>query len=403
MKWCSRTVCVLFAIGIFGAKTFAETPVAAGAIQIVSPVNHSFELHLSELNEILENENIKDRHVVVVSIAGAYRQGKSFLLNFFLKFLYAQYQKHDVTDWIGDYLTTSEFEGFKSRSGRERETTGIWIWSEIFTYDFENGDKVAIVLMDTQGIFDSRSSVHDCTTIFSLSMMLSSVQCYNLMGNIKEDDLQHLELFTEYGRLALEQTNEKPFENLLFIVRDWPFAVETNYGWNGQKIVEEIFAGNEEQTPEMRQLRDRIKSSFEKIEAFLMPHPGFAVAHGKNFAGEMAQIDEEFQQYVKELIPGVLAPEKLVVKKINGQKIRARDFTQYLQAYTNIFNGDTLPEAKTVLMATAEASSLILYNDCLSQYVNAMDKAFENVDSFLGQQDLQTLHANTKTAALTQV
>lgn len=60
------------------------------AIRIVTPVNHTFHLELSELKPILENGHIKDRHVVVVSIAGAFRQGKSFLLNFFVKYLQAQ-------------------------------------------------------------------------------------------------------------------------------------------------------------------------------------------------------------------------------------------------------------------------------------------------------------------------
>lgn len=63
---------------------------SAGPIQIVIPKNQTYELEIDELNHILNADDIKDRHIVVVSIAGASRQGKSFLLNFFLKFLYAQ-------------------------------------------------------------------------------------------------------------------------------------------------------------------------------------------------------------------------------------------------------------------------------------------------------------------------
>lgn len=60
------------------------------AYNLISLENHIFQLHLGEFKRILENENIKDRYVVVVSIAGAFRKGKSFLMNFFLKYLYAQ-------------------------------------------------------------------------------------------------------------------------------------------------------------------------------------------------------------------------------------------------------------------------------------------------------------------------
>lgn len=63
---------------------------SVGAIQIIIPKNHKFELQLENLKQIFESANIKDRNVVILSIAGPYRKGKSFILNFFLRYLYAQ-------------------------------------------------------------------------------------------------------------------------------------------------------------------------------------------------------------------------------------------------------------------------------------------------------------------------
>lgn len=85
-----RIISVLFLIGIFHLENSVADFDSGRAIQIIVPVNHSFHLQVDEIKAILENENIKDRHVVVVSIAGAFRQGKSFLMNFFIKYLYAQ-------------------------------------------------------------------------------------------------------------------------------------------------------------------------------------------------------------------------------------------------------------------------------------------------------------------------
>lgn len=60
-------------------------------IQIVQPTDdHTFVLKIDALETILNAESIRDRYVVVVSIADALRQGKSFLLNFYLQYLNAQ-------------------------------------------------------------------------------------------------------------------------------------------------------------------------------------------------------------------------------------------------------------------------------------------------------------------------
>lgn len=253
---------------------------------------------------------------------------------------------------MGENGTSDEILGFKWQNGRWQGTRGIWMWSEIFTHDDANGDKIAIIVLDTQGIFDRHISFRDSKTIFALSMMLSSVQCYNLMNNIHQDDLQHLQMFTEYGRLASAHSGEKsqkPFQYLLFTVRDWSYPEEIGYGWHGQQIVDEIFTKWEDQASDVRTLHEQIESSFQEIAAYLLPHPGFHVARSRNFNGSLALIDDDFKFYAQELASSLLAPENLVVKTIGGKRIRARDFNKYLQAYVNVFNGNFVPEPKDLI------------------------------------------------------
>lgn len=60
------------------------------AIQIIEPNDHRIQLRTEQFASIFEADNIKDRNVAIISIAGAFRKGKSFLLNYFLRYLYAQ-------------------------------------------------------------------------------------------------------------------------------------------------------------------------------------------------------------------------------------------------------------------------------------------------------------------------
>lgn len=64
----------------------------AEPVQIVK-VNeeaHTFRLSEDDLTRIILQDNVKHRDVVIVSVAGAFRKGKSFLLDFFLRYLYAR-------------------------------------------------------------------------------------------------------------------------------------------------------------------------------------------------------------------------------------------------------------------------------------------------------------------------
>ena len=56
-------------------------------------------------------------------------------------------------------------------------SAGILLWSKPFIITCPStGEDVAVLLMDTQGAFDNRSTVKDSAIVFALSTMIASVQ-----------------------------------------------------------------------------------------------------------------------------------------------------------------------------------------------------------------------------------
>ncbi|XP_035214161.1 atlastin-2-like [Stegodyphus dumicola] len=287
--------------------------------------------------------------------------------------------------------------GFSWRGGCERDTTGILLWSNLFLTHLRNGEEVAILLLDTQGAFDSASTVKDCATVFALSTMISSVQVYNLSQNIQENDLQHLQLFTEYGRLALEDTKERPFQKLLFLVRDWSYPYEAPYGLQGgKKILEKRLTISEKQHPELQQLRKHIRACFADTSCFLLPHPGLKVATNPHFDGRLSDIADNFKENLKTLIPLLLARENLILKEVNGKKITCKELLEYFKAYVKIFQCGELPEPKTMLVATAEANNLAAVTNAKDHYCNAMEKICGGDQPYIRPYQLELHHQHLK-------
>uniref|UniRef100_A0AAX7VSG1 GB1/RHD3-type G domain-containing protein n=1 Tax=Astatotilapia calliptera TaxID=8154 RepID=A0AAX7VSG1_ASTCA len=360
-----------------------------GPVQIVNVCkdDHSFTLEINALSQILLNPKVRDKRVVVVSVAGAFRKGKSFVLDFMLRYMHRQVS----CKWMGN--DDEPLTGFSWRGGSEPETSGIQLWSEVFLVQKSDGEEVAVVLMDTQGAFDDQSTVKDCATIFALSTMTSSIQLYNLSQNIQEDDLQQLQLFTEYGRLAMDEIFQKPFQSLMFLIRDWSFPYEYSYGFKGgNQFLDKRLQVKEAQHEELQTVREHIRSCFTSISCFLLPHPGLKVATSPAFKGQLCDVGPEFRDQLKILIPKLLHPDRLVEKEINGNKVTCSGLLEFFKVYIKIYQGEDLPQPKTMLMATAEANNLAAVASAKDQYYRNMEKVCGGDLPYVSPDSLEEKH-----------
>ncbi|KAL1479462.1 hypothetical protein MTO96_051827 [Rhipicephalus appendiculatus] len=275
-----------------------------------------------------------------------------FLLSFFLRYL----QNNGRSNWMAD-----------------TDAPLPWLSMAARAMNDSNGEEVAVLLMDTQGTFDSESTMKESTMIFSLSMMTSSVQIYNIMNNIKEDDLQHLQFFAEYGRLAQKGKKTQAFQKLLFLVRDWSWPHEFQFGSHGGKsLIASRLKITQGQARELKTLRQHLLSCFSDIDCFLMPNPGPKVVRETSFDGRLADIDEEFREKLEELVHSVLAPENLLVKQVNGKKLSCEHLMTFFRTYVEVFKGSDLPVPASMLVATANATNVAATDRARKHYISAM-------------------------------
>ncbi|GKY92622.1 hypothetical protein MPSEU_000232300 [Mayamaea pseudoterrestris] len=383
---------------IFNEPELLDDDDRRAALQIVSieasEDKHSFAFHKTKLQSILAK--IPPHYKVsVVSVVGAFRTGKSFLLSWFLRYLDSRSSNAAVDDetskekWYHRFQSVGN-DGFDWRAGSERNTTGIWMWSEPHFTTSESGDPLAVLLVDTQGMFDHETNMALTAAIFGFSTLLSSRQIYNVDKRIQEDNLQHLALFSEYARTAVTQegkTNEnqeidgkKPFQQIDFLVRDWQHFDEDVEDAKDYAAMEESMMKyletvlSERQDKDLKDTRDQITSCFENISCYGLVHPGFAATKSK-FTGNVKDLEEDFvgllDRYCSKVFGAAMQP-----KIIHGRELTAAELAPYMDAYAALFtSGDTFPEAATMLEATVAANNTNAVQLAEAKYKELMDRA----------------------------
>ncbi|XP_076818142.1 guanylate-binding protein 7-like isoform X2 [Clavelina lepadiformis] len=322
------------------------------------------------------------------------RQGKSFLLNLFLRYL--QSKRSDT--WLHDENHLIN-KGFGWRGGQKKCTEGIWIWTEPFHVETKEGSLV-IFLMDTQGTFDHETSIKGCSWIFALSTLISSVQIFNIMRQINESHLQHLQLFAEYGKMARKgtnTTNEKDFQHLMFLVRD--SFVPDHFGLEaGRSTLEDILKVRHDHE-DLRSVRQNLLESFKKVDCCLLPKPGDKVEVMKAESPPLKRQDVS-QQFLVEVgkLAQYLFKENLSAKRVNGCKVTGGDLINLIIAYCRVFESGNMPEIQPILEASAQAAMLTLIQQCKSDYKETMEEICGT--NYVRTCLIQEIHGNCKEGIL---
>ncbi|KAJ8367245.1 hypothetical protein AAFF_G00323910 [Aldrovandia affinis] len=200
--------------------------------------------------------------VVVVSIVGMYRTGKSYLMN----------------------RLAGKQTGFSLGSTIQSETKGIWMWC----VPHPRRDDLTLVLLDTEGLGDVEKGdqAHD-NRIFALAVLLSSTLVYNSMGTINNEAVMSLHYVTELTKhIKVKASKEKKeeasefirfFPSFIWAVRDFTLDLELlgktvtadEYLENSLKLVK----GESDQVKYSNAPRECIRNYFPSRKCFVFDQP----------------------------------------------------------------------------------------------------------------------------------
>jgi len=390
-----------------------EIPSEPHAMQIISigteEDQYAFTFHEKKLNAIM-SKIPPGWKVSVVSVVGAFRTGKSFLLSWFLRYLHhLSVSKASSEDnekpWFEQFDSLGN-DAFHWSGGADRNTTGIWMWSQPHFIDrkLDNGEteSLAVLLVDSQGMFDNETTMSLTASIFGLSTLLSSYQIYNVEKRVQEDNLQQLALFSEYARLALEADqvheateNIKPFQKIEFLVRDWQNFDDEEDFEQMEKEMDEYFEKviADRDAKDLQETREQINSCFAETSCYAFVHPGKHVTK-KTYSGDVSQIDETFVKLLDRYCKKVFSLDNLQAKSIQGRQVTAIELGSYIKAYAEMFaSGASFPEASTMLEATAHANNINAVNLAISHYKDTMNRiAGPKCSNFIRAEELNEDH-----------
>lgn len=369
--------------------------------------------------------------VAVVGVMGAFRTGKSFLLDLMLRYLRetssrvvgmdeVDQEECKVPEWVTDKgapmwavkcgdtiaegregMKAGDPDGFLWRPGMEKCTEGMWIWSEAFITKAGDED-VALLLMDTQGAWDARMTKEQSATVFGLTTLMTSRLIYNVSKQIQQDKIDNLVYFTDFAQAALRARRNsvklcedgakvKPFQTLEFLVRDWPhYPEQTSQASGREMMVAHLNQYMDPSVSEDTKSAETLQRMFEEIDVWCLPHPSLRIEKA-SWDGDLAVIEPQFWSFIDSYVKKIFAPENLSAKTTLGTALTVDTFSDVLREFIYAFK-DAAPQAQTFAEAMETSTSLLAKDSALKVLRASMGKeGGADEDAALAPEDFEKL------------
>ncbi|XP_006038165.1 guanylate-binding protein 1-like [Alligator sinensis] len=323
--------------------------------------------------------------VVVVSIVGLYRTGKSYLMN----------------------QLAGKKRGFPLGSTVQSQTKGIWMWC----LPHPRLSDYTLVLLDTEGLGDvEKGNTKNDNQIFALTVLLSSTLVYNSKGTIDEYAMEQLHFVTtlsEHIKVKAQEGEEDEegcqfvrfFPCFIWAVRDFTLELKINehlvteddYLENALKFKKAVTKG----ALAYNLPRECIKSFFPTRKCFVFVQPAPAKDISQLELLPESSLDPQFLEKTRHFCQHVLQSSPVKTVK-GGHPVSGQMLGSLVQCYVETLRSGKVPCMDNAVVALAALENEAAVQEGLAHYISQMKQLKFPVD----QEELSEKHGETMAGAL---
>ena len=342
-------------------------------IQLID-FSRGFQINPQALNFL---KSIKEE-IIIVSVVGKARTGKSYLMNLLL-------------DLIGKGIP-----GFQVASSLQSCTKGIWLWST--PKNSLNGN-AKIVFLDSEGTSSTDKSTRTYDSrIFALVVLISSLFLYNTYSNIDEHGINELSLAAHLSNAITTNSNIDKDELLtelspkfIWIIRD--FTLEKVHPETGEEISSkeymELCLKNKrcgKNSNDNNVIRQNIIKFFPERDCVTLIRPVDSEADLKRLNNiPYNNLKAEFKMEFKKLKDKIF--KEALPKKLNGKKLTGPALATLIEEFVKVINSGKIPNINNTWDSVIEKDvsdsfykSYELFKSNLNQLKLGTNNVYNNSD-----------------------
>ena len=267
----------------------------------------------------------------VISVAGMYRTGKSYLLN---------------------RMLLNKSGGFSVGPTINPCTKGLWMWNKTIPAHTPDGQPINTLIIDTEGIGATDEDHNHDNKIMTLAILLSSYFLFNSLGTIDENSIQNLSFIVNITKnIQAKNTGSQDFTKYLptfmWVIRDFSLKLQD---MNGNPITSreyleqslELQKGSSDFINSKNQIRSLVKEYFKERDCVTLVRPLIEEGNLQNLEKvDSSKLRKEFIDQVAYLRKTVL--NSIKPKQLNGKVLDGEMFLDLLNSYVEMINKGAVP------------------------------------------------------------